>query len=104
MEDIEQLLKKYADRYETEDFLPADPSWFMHQVKGINNQETLAFVASCLSYGNRKQFFPKIQYILDSSGGEYDVHFLIGISGYAERLRLNRRICAGNGNNRTSGR
>lgn len=70
MEDIEQLLKKYADRYETEDFLPADPSWFMHQVKGINNQETLAFVASCLSYGNRKQFFPKIQYILDSSGGD----------------------------------
>lgn len=65
----ENLLKEYAKRYETPDFLPADPSWFMHQVDGQLNQETMAFIASCLSYGNRKQFFPKIQYVLDCSGG-----------------------------------
>lgn len=59
--------------YETEDFLLSDPSWFMHQVRGRENQETMAFIASCLSYGNRKQFFPKIQYILDCSKGDvYD--------------------------------
>lgn len=63
--DIDFLLRQYAERYETEDFLPEDPSWFMHQVDGEHNKETLAFIASCLSYGNRKQFMPKIQYISD---------------------------------------
>ena len=65
MEDITTILKQYAERYETEDFLPADPSWFMHQVEGKENKEVTAFVASCLSYGSRKQFMPKIQSILD---------------------------------------
>ena len=64
------LLAEYAARYETEGFLDGDPSWFMHQVEGRLDRETLAFVASCLSYGSRKQFFPKIQYVLDCSGGE----------------------------------
>lgn len=70
MNDIDTLLVQYAERYETPDFLPADPSWFMHQVQGRLNRETLAFIASSLSYGSRKQFFPKIQYILDCSGGD----------------------------------
>lgn len=70
MEDIKSRLIEYAEKYETKDFLPTDPSWFMHQVSGRRNQETLAFIASCLSYGSRKQFFPKIQYILDCSDGE----------------------------------
>lgn len=70
MEEVGALLTEYARRYETESFLPADPSWFMHQVVGRENQETLAFIASSLSYGSRKQFFPKIQYILDCSGGD----------------------------------
>lgn len=70
MNDIDAILIEYAERYETADFLPADPSWFMHQVDGKRNKETLAFIASCLSYGSRKQFFPKIQYVLDCSHGE----------------------------------
>lgn len=65
-----ELLLKYAAQYETADFLPCDPSWFMHQVEGTRNQETMAFVASCLSYGSRKQFFPKIRYIADRSRGD----------------------------------
>lgn len=69
MEDIKSLLAEYAARYETPDFLPEDPSWFMHQVSGELNQETIAFIASSISYGSRKQFLPKIQYILDCSGG-----------------------------------
>ncbi len=63
------MLEVLAHKYETADFLIGDPSWFMHQVQGNLNQETLAFLASCLSYGNRKQFLPKIQYILDCSNG-----------------------------------
>ncbi|MDD7317876.1 MAG: TIGR02757 family protein [Prevotella sp.] len=68
-----ELLKELARRYETASFINGDPSWFMHQVEGRNNQEALAFIASCLSYGSRKQFFPKIQYVFDCSGGSvYD--------------------------------
>ncbi len=78
---VDQLLAEYAARYETEDFLIGDPSWFMHQVEGRLNQETLAFVASCLSYGSRKQFFPKIQYVLDRSGG--DVHEWVASGAFA---------------------
>lgn len=70
MDDNDILLKEYARRYETPGFLQADPSRFMHMVEGRLNQETMAFIASCLSYGSRKQFFPKIQYILDCSNGK----------------------------------
>ena len=64
------LLRGYAARFETADFIQGDPSWFMHQVEGERNQETIAFIASCLSYGARKQFLPKIQLLLDAAKGE----------------------------------
>lgn len=64
---IEERLRKLADRYETVAFLNGDPSWFMHQVEDDASRETLAFVAASLSYGSRKQFLPKIQYLLDCS-------------------------------------
>jgi len=67
---LSQLLTRYAAQYETEAFLPSDPSWFMHQVEGRENQETTAFIASCLSYGGRKQFMPKIQQLLDMAVGD----------------------------------
>ncbi|MBP5190712.1 MAG: TIGR02757 family protein [Bacteroidales bacterium] len=67
-----KLLREYADRYETADFINGDPSYFMHQVQGAENQEAMAFVASVLSYGSRKQFMPKIQQLLDWSRGEMD--------------------------------
>ncbi|MBM6991994.1 MAG: TIGR02757 family protein [Prevotella sp.] len=67
---LRELLTSYANRYETPAFLEGDPSWFMHQVKGRKNQETMAFLASCMSYGSRKQFLPKIQLLLDASEGE----------------------------------
>ncbi|MCR4664207.1 MAG: TIGR02757 family protein [Paludibacteraceae bacterium] len=66
---MEQLIR-YAEEYETEAFLTGDPSWFMHQVKGTDNQETMGFLASTLSYGSRVQFMPKIEMLLKSSDGE----------------------------------
>ena len=63
-------LKEYAARYETTVFLKEDPARFMHLVQGANNQETMAFIAANLSYGNRKQFFPKINFVLEKSQGE----------------------------------
>lgn len=67
------LLREYARRYETADFIVGDPSWFMHQVKGDRNREMMAFMAAALSYGARSQFLPKIQWLLDCSEGEPDL-------------------------------
>lgn len=69
-EELVERLRKLADKYETRDFINGDPSWFMHQVSGKENQETMGFLASVLSYGKRSLFLPKIQYMLDSSKGE----------------------------------
>ena len=63
------LLRQWAEEYENSSFLEGDPSWFMHQVEGRENQEVMAFLASCLSYGSRPLFMPKIQRLLDLSGG-----------------------------------
>ena len=69
---LRQKLRQYAAEYEAEAFMQGDPSWFMHQVEGPANQEATAFVASCLSYGSRRQFMPKIQRLLDCAGGDMD--------------------------------
>lgn len=64
---LRRKLLSLANKYEVLDFLTGDPSWFMHQVIGERNQETIAFIASCLSYGSRNVFMPRIQYLLDCS-------------------------------------
>ena len=70
--ELKQQIARLAAKYETTQFLPADPSSFMHKVDGAANREAPAFLASCLSYGSRKQFFPKIQFIVDAAKGEVD--------------------------------
>lgn len=67
---MKNYLLSLAAQYENAEFINGDPSWFMHQVTGDNNRETTAFVASCLSYGSRKQFMPKIQLLLDHARGD----------------------------------
>lgn len=64
------LLTSLAQRYEQPQFLEGDPSFFMHQVQGTANQEVTAFVASCLSYGSRRAFLPKIQFLVDLAHGD----------------------------------
>ena len=63
------ILKRRADKYECFSFTENDPSQFMHLVKGRENKEATAFVASSLSFGSRLQFLPKIQFILDEAQG-----------------------------------
>lgn len=64
--ELNNHLKSLAFRYEQKEFLVGDPSRFMHRIEGDANKELLAFIASALSYGSRKQFLPKIQALLDS--------------------------------------
>lgn len=71
-ESDKQILRQNAEKYETAYFLEKDPSKFMHLVKGIMNQEAMAFIASSLSYGKREQFNPKIEMILTWTEGEVD--------------------------------
>lgn len=85
------LLIKYAKQYETADFLLEDPSKFMHQVEGILNQETTAFIASCLSYGSRKQFMPKIQLLLDYANNNMYNWIKNGL--YKEHFNVDDKTC-----------
>ncbi len=66
---LSQVLRSYAEKYETASFIEGDPSWFMHQVSGKANKEVTAFIAACLSYGSREQFVPKIQFLFDCAKG-----------------------------------
>jgi len=61
---MKETLIALAEKYETADFLPADPSQFMHRYSTQKEQERAAFIAAALSYGSRKQFLPKIDMIL----------------------------------------
>lgn len=67
-----QRLISLAADYETPAFLEGDPSWFMHQVTGPENQEATAFVAANLSYGRRDQFLPRVAWLLESAEGDMD--------------------------------
>jgi len=69
---LKSLLVSLADEYETASFIDGDPSQFMHKVKGANNKEATAFVASSLSFGARSQFLPKVQRLLDCAKGDMD--------------------------------
>ena len=80
-----KILKRYAARYETAEFLDGDPSWFMHQVEGAENREATAFTASCLSFGSRSQFMPKMRGLLDCADGDLDGWIRNG--GFERRFR-----------------
>lgn len=69
---IAEMLRGYADKYETRDFIVGDPSWYMHQVEGNLNRESMAFLASVFSFGSREQFMSKIASLLEWSRGDID--------------------------------
>ena len=43
-EETRKRIMYLAEKYETKDFLPADPSSFMHKVEGKANREAMAFL------------------------------------------------------------
>lgn len=90
-ESVANTLREYALRYETADFINGDPSWFMHQVQGVKNQEIMAFMAAGLSYGSRAQFLPKIQWLLDKADGQPDAWVREG--AFREHLKPGDKSC-----------
>lgn len=93
MIDVSETLRCMAERYETESFLEGDPSWFMHQVDGNENKELVAFVASTLSYGSRKQFMPKIQFLVDCSRSVGSFYDWISTKAYEEDIPCDESKC-----------
>ncbi len=56
-----------AQKYETKDFLEKDPSKFMHRYKSVRDQETAAFIAANMAFGQRAQILSHIEQILSQA-------------------------------------
>ena len=72
-EELKQKLRVLAQKYEVTSFTEKDPSQFLAHYSDTKNTEVAAFIASLLAFGNRKQFIPKINYILtlaDETSGD----------------------------------
>ena len=70
--ETKKLLIKLAQKYETASFTEQDPSQFIRWYSLPEDVEVASFIAAMLSFGNRKQFIPKIRYIFelaDKAGG-----------------------------------
>lgn len=70
--ELKQRLQFLADKYEQKSFITADPSQFIYWYKNPEEIEIASFIAAMLSFGNRKQFIPKITQIFqlaDKAGG-----------------------------------
>lgn len=61
--EIRGRLIELAEKYENEAFLEADPSQFLRRYSRVTDAEVFSFTAAMLSFGNRKQFIPKIEYL-----------------------------------------
>ncbi|MBP5520296.1 MAG: TIGR02757 family protein [Treponema sp.] len=65
-----QKLRELAEKYEVPDFCTNDPSRFLRWYEPEKGRGTVAdveaasFIAAMLAFGNRKQFIPKIEQIL----------------------------------------
>ena len=92
---LKQQLIALADKYEVASFCDEDPSQFLHWYKkGKANIEVASFIAAMLAFGNRKQFIPKIRFILENAdnsagdictwlkNGTYKKDFLRGSNKY----------------------
>lgn len=77
-ENINELLKTLADKYENADFIATDPCQFLYRYKKESDREVCAFTAAMLSFGNRKQFIPKTQLLCDLAGDSFAVWVMSG--------------------------
>lgn len=67
-----QLLISLAQKYEVASFTQEDPSQFIRWYSSPDDVEPACFIAAMLSFGNRRQFIPKIRQIFelaDKAGG-----------------------------------
>ena len=98
--ELKEKLRKLADKYEVSSFCDADPSQFLRWYEPeagrgtVADVEAASFIAAMLAFGNRKQFIPKIRFILETAdnsagdiyswlkNGAYKKDFLRGANKY----------------------
>lgn len=64
-EETKEKLIFLANKYETSSFVNEDPSQFLKWYSSCIDIEPACFIAALLSFGNRKQFIPKIKSIFE---------------------------------------
>lgn len=67
-EETAKRLTALADKYENKDFLPKDPSKFMHQYSDPKEQEIAAFLAANMAFGRRDQILSHTEEVLKAAG------------------------------------
>ena len=63
-------IDEIAKKYETEDFIKADPIQFPHRFKNKKDIEIAGFIASLVAYGARKVFNKKLESLFDIAQNE----------------------------------
>jgi len=98
--ELKEKLHFLADKYETTSFLDEDPSQFMKRYSSRRDVETSLFITAMLSFGNRKQFIPKIRSIFDLAdmhdgicnwleNGDFESEF-VPVEGSCEAVKFYR--------------
>lgn len=84
---VKQKLIELADKYEVPSFCDEDPSQFLrwYPLSKQTDVECASFIAAMLAFGSRKQFIPKIKFILtmaDENAGSISSWILNDAPGF----------------------
>ncbi len=75
---LNENLKRWAEQYETPDFVNADPVQIPHRYDSRENIEISAFVTAWIAWGNRKQIIKKADFIDREIFKGDPYHYIIG--------------------------
>lgn len=75
---LNENLKRWAEQYETADFINADPVQIPHRYDSRLNIEISAFVTAWIAWGNRKQIIKKADFIDREIFKGEPYHYIVG--------------------------
>lgn len=75
---LNEKLKRWAEQYETADFINADPVQIPHRYDSRVNIEISAFVTAWIAWGNRKQIIKKADFIDREIFKGEPYHYIVG--------------------------
>lgn len=75
---LKENLKRWAEQYETADFINADPVQIPHRYDSRVNIEISAFVTAWIAWGNRKQIIKKADFIDREIFKGEPYHYIVG--------------------------
>lgn len=75
---LNENLKRWAERYETAEFIKSDPVQIPHRYDSRVNIEISAFVTAWIAWGNRKQIIQKADFIDREIFKGAPYHYIVG--------------------------